>query len=172
MNSIRQIRSKMDGFGGRITLNQLPGPKGVHLVRTPEVGKSACGTPEAEQGPSAEFALALIHGKWKIPILLRLEQGPARLGQLRRLLPRASKKVLTQHLRDMEMNGLIVRTDLSDRVPHVEYALSPSLGIAVLHLINALAQWSLLHGKPSPNWAVAARRMIMRLAQTGLSVCL
>jgi hypothetical protein len=76
VNSIRQIRSKMDGFGGRITLNQLPGPKGVHLVRTPEVGKSACGTPEAEQGPSAEFALALIHGKWKIPILLRLEQGP------------------------------------------------------------------------------------------------
>ena len=77
-------------------------------------------------------------------------RGQARLGQLRRPLPRASKKVLTQHLRDMEMNGLIVRTDLSDRVPHVEYALSPSLGIAVLHLINALAQWSLLHGKPSP----------------------
>jgi DNA-binding HxlR family transcriptional regulator len=149
VNSIRQIGSKLDVFGDRHTPNQLTESKRVHLVRTLEEGKSACGTPEPAQGPSVEFALALIQGKWKIPILLRLEQGPARLGQLRRLLPQASKKVLTQHLRGMETNGLIVRTDLSDRVPHVEYALSPSLGIAVLHLISALAQWSLLYGKPS-----------------------
>jgi len=158
VSSIRQIRSKLDVFGDGRTLNQLTGSKRVHLVRTLEEDKSACGTPEPEQGPSAEFALALIQGKWKIPILLRLEQGPARLGQLRRLLPQASKKVLTQHLRDMETNGLIVRTDLSDRVPHVEYALSPSLGIAVLHLISALAQWSLLHGKPSPQLGCSRRQ--------------
>ena len=151
MSSIRQIGSKLDVFGDRPTLNRLTGSKGVHLVRTLEEDKSACGTPEPEQGPSVEFALALIQGKWKIPILLRLEQGPARLGQLRRLLPQASKKVLTQHLREMQTDDLIFRTDLSGRVPHVEYALSPSLGIAVLHLISALAQWSLLYGKPSPH---------------------
>jgi DNA-binding HxlR family transcriptional regulator len=150
VSSIRQIRSKLDVLGDRRTLNQLARSKSVHLVRTFEDGNSACGAPEPEQRPSVEFALALIQGKWKIPILLRLEQGPARLGQLRRLLPQASKKVLTQHLREMESDGLIVRTDLSEKVPHVEYALSPSLGIAVLHLISALAQWSLLHGKPSP----------------------
>jgi DNA-binding HxlR family transcriptional regulator len=150
VNSIREIRSKLDEFGDRPPLNQLTGSKRVHLVRTLEEDKSACGTAEPQQGTSVEFALALIQGKWKIPILLRLERGSARLGQLRRLLPQASKKVLTQHLREMETDGLIVRTDLSDRVPHVEYTLSPSLGIAVLHLISALVQWSLLHGKPSP----------------------
>jgi DNA-binding HxlR family transcriptional regulator len=130
-------------------MNQLTGSKRVHLVRALEERKSACGALKPEQGPSVEFALALIQGKWKIPILLRLEQGSARLAQLRRLLPQASKKVLTQHLREMEADCLIVRTDLSDRVPHVEYALTPSLGIAVLCLISALAQWSLLYGKPS-----------------------
>jgi DNA-binding HxlR family transcriptional regulator len=149
VNSTRQIRSKLDVFEDRRTLNQLTGSKRVHLVRTLEAGES--GAPEMQQGASVEFALALIQGKWKIPILLQLEQGSARLAQLRRLLPQASKKVLTQHLREMETDGLIVRTDLSDRVPHVEYALSPSLGIAVLHLISALAEWSLLYGKPSPN---------------------
>jgi DNA-binding HxlR family transcriptional regulator len=150
VSSIWQMRSNLDVYGDGRTLNQLTGSKRGHLVRTLEEDKSTCGTTEPERGPTAEFALALIQGKWKIPILLRLEQGPARLGQLRRLLPQASKKVLTQHLRGMETNGLIVRTDLSDSVPHVEYALSPPLGIAVLHLISALAQWSLLYGKPSP----------------------
>jgi hypothetical protein len=92
VNSIRQIRSKLDVFEDRRTLNQLTGSKRVHLVWTLEAGESADGAPEMQQGSSVEFALALIQGKWKIPILLQLEQGSARLAQLRRLLPQASKK--------------------------------------------------------------------------------
>jgi len=94
---------------------------------------------------SAQIAVNLIHGKWKTRILSRLQQGPARLGELRRLLPQASKKMLAQHLREMERDGLVVRKNLSGRVLHVEYSLSESGGYAALHLISMLQDWSNVH---------------------------
>ncbi len=75
-------------------------------------------------------------------ILSRLQHGPARLSELRRMFPEASKKILTQHLRELEKDGLVVRTDLSGRLPHVEYSLSNSRGLAALSLIDTLAEWS------------------------------
>lgn len=97
-----------------------------------------------------QFAITLIQGKWKLAILFRLEKGPARLSQLRRLFPEASKKVLVQQLREMERDGLLVRTDLSDRLRHVEYSLSHPHGLAVLQLINMLARWSTQHARWTP----------------------
>ncbi|HEU4982255.1 MAG TPA: helix-turn-helix domain-containing protein [Acidobacteriaceae bacterium] len=95
------------------------------------------------------FAINLVRGKWKIGIICRLEEGPVRLGELRRLFPEASKKMLTQHLRQMEQDGLIVRSDLSGKIPHVEYSLSNSLGRAVVCLIDFLAQWGAQHTVPT-----------------------
>jgi DNA-binding HxlR family transcriptional regulator len=57
------------------------------------------------------------------------------------MFPEASKKMLTQHLREMEKDGLVVRKDLSGRLLHVEYFLSESMGFAVLHLIGTLTKW-------------------------------
>lgn len=90
---------------------------------------------------SAQFAINLIHGKWKTRILSRLQHGPTRLSELRRMFPEASKKMLAQHLRELEKDGLVIRADLSGRVRHVEYSLSHSLGFAALHLIDTLAEW-------------------------------
>jgi DNA-binding HxlR family transcriptional regulator len=67
------------------------------------------------------------------------------LGELRRILPRASKKMLAQHLREMERDGIVVRKNLSGRVLHVEYSLSDSGGYAALHLISMLQDWSNMH---------------------------
>jgi DNA-binding HxlR family transcriptional regulator len=61
------------------------------------------------------------------------------------MFPGASKKMLTQHLREMEEDGLIIRTDLSTRLRHVEYSLETSLGLAVLHLISTLNEWGSQH---------------------------
>jgi len=94
---------------------------------------------------SAQMAVNLIQGKWKTRILGRLQHGPARLGELCRLLPQASKKVLAQHLREMERDGLVVRKDLSGRVLHVEYSLSETGGFAALYLISILQNWSNEH---------------------------
>jgi DNA-binding HxlR family transcriptional regulator len=90
-------------------------------------------------------ALVLVQGKWKIGILCRLQEGPARPGELRRLFPQASKKMLTQHLRQMERDGLIVRTELSGKVPRVEYSLSTPLGLSAVGLIQHLYQWGTQH---------------------------
>jgi len=94
-----------------------------------------------EECCSIQFALTLIQGKWKIRILSRLQHGPARLSQLRRMLPcSALKRKLTRDLRELESAGLIVRIDPSGRMPYAEYSLSDPLGIAALHLISTLAQ--------------------------------
>jgi DNA-binding HxlR family transcriptional regulator len=51
------------------------------------------------------------------------------------------QKMLTLHLREMEQDGIVVRSDLSGRRRHVEYSLETSLGAAVLHLIGTLTEW-------------------------------
>ncbi len=91
----------------------------------------------------AEFTINLIQGKWKMKILSLLRAGPVRLGQLQKMIPDASKKVLTENLREMEEDGLVTRTDLSDRVRHVEYSLSDSLGSALLPVIEILNAWGI-----------------------------
>jgi DNA-binding HxlR family transcriptional regulator len=57
------------------------------------------------------------------------------------MFPKTSKNMLTQHLREMETDGLVVRKDLSGRLRHVEYFLSDSMGFAVLQLISTLTRW-------------------------------
>ena len=96
---------------------------------------------QAENEWPGQLAMSLIQGKWKMRILSQLQHGPIRLSQLRKIFPDASKKMLTQHLREMEEDGLVIRTDLSARLRHVEYSLETSLGAAVLHLINTLTEW-------------------------------
>jgi DNA-binding HxlR family transcriptional regulator len=105
--------------------------------------------PGAEE-QSVQLAIALIHGKWKIGILSNLQRGPVRLSQLRRMFPLASKKMLAQQLREMERDGLIIRTDLSGRLRHVEYSLSDSGGFAVLQLINTLTEWGSQYASSLP----------------------
>lgn len=92
--------------------------------------------------PAVQFVLSLVEGKWRVPILRQLQHGPVRLGALRRRLSPVSKKVLNQHLRQMAKDGLIVRTNLGGKVPHVEHSLTNPLGCAVLRLLDVMAEWS------------------------------
>ena len=121
---------KADGASYRQECN---GRFGIHVCR------------QAENEWPAQLAISLIQGKWKMRILSQLQQGPVRLSQLRKMFPGASKKMLTQHLREMEEDGLIIRTDLSARLRHVEYSLETSMGVAVSHLINTLTEWGSQH---------------------------
>jgi DNA-binding HxlR family transcriptional regulator len=83
----------------------------------------------------------LFRNKWRINILCAMRSGPIRLGQLARIIPIASKKVLTQNLRDLEAAGIITRSDLSDVVPRVEYELDQGIKTSILGLLDNLAQW-------------------------------
>lgn len=83
----------------------------------------------------------LLHGKWRIHILCALCCGPVRLGQLTRTIPRSSKKILAQNLRDLEAAGVVIRTDLSDLVLHVEYELNEHMREGIVALIEHLSRW-------------------------------
>jgi DNA-binding HxlR family transcriptional regulator len=77
-----------------------------------------------EYSCAAALAIEVLQGKWRIQILCVMREGPVRLGQLGRRIPSASKKVLTENLRNLESAGLIVRTDMSRQVRHLEYDLA------------------------------------------------
>jgi DNA-binding HxlR family transcriptional regulator len=109
---------------------------------------------------SAEAALCLVRGKWKIPILSAMLYGPVRLGELRRLIPRASKKVLVEQLHALEKDGIIVRTDFSGKIKHVEYAISAPLGDQVVNLLQLLSNWGLRNAQ---EMAVAGRTPVPRV---------
>ncbi len=83
----------------------------------------------------------LLAGKWKIQILCAMRAGPVRLGQLARLIPSASRKMLTRNLRSLEGYGVVIRRDLSDIVLHVEYDLDPILRDSICSLLDGLANW-------------------------------
>jgi DNA-binding HxlR family transcriptional regulator len=88
----------------------------------------------------------LFQSKWRVQILCALRSGPVRLGQLVRLIPGASKKMLTENLRKLEAGGVVVRMDLSDLVLHVEYYLEPEMRQAVCALLDHMAQCGNTYG--------------------------
>jgi DNA-binding HxlR family transcriptional regulator len=90
---------------------------------------------------AAALAIELLQGKWKIEILCLMRSGPTRLGRLKRQIPSASKKVLTENLRKLESAGLVVRTDLSGNVRHVEYDLSEPGRTQTYLLLDHLSEW-------------------------------
>ena len=90
---------------------------------------------------AATTANTLFDKKWKVHLLCAMRSGSVRLGELTRLIPGASKKVLTQHLRQLEADGIVVRTDKSDLVLHVEYELSENSRDEVCALLDKLANW-------------------------------
>ena len=69
---------------------------------------------------------------------------PVRFTELRRAVGGISQKMLTQTLRDMERDGLVVRTVYSVMPPRVEYAISP-LGQTVIEPLTALSAWAQAH---------------------------
>lgn len=86
----------------------------------------------------------VIDGKWKPLILNTLKGGTLRFGQLLRKIPEASRKVLTDQLRELEREQVISRTALGNRAERVEYALTP-YGRTLVPVLKAMAEWGKQH---------------------------
>ena len=69
-------------------------------------------------------AIDVIGGKWKPVILFHLMSGKKRHGELRKLMEDATQKMLTQQLRELERDGIVVRRLFDEKPPRVEYELS------------------------------------------------
>jgi DNA-binding HxlR family transcriptional regulator len=91
-------------------------------------------------GCSVERTLSLIDGKWKIVVLYKLLRGTLRFNELRRLIPTVTQRMLTHQLRELEADGLIIRTVYAQVPPRVEYSLSPR-GRSLEPVIMALKHW-------------------------------
>jgi DNA-binding HxlR family transcriptional regulator len=70
-------------------------------------------------------AIGVISGRWKPMIVQRLAQGPHGFGELQRAMPRVTRKVLREQLRQLENDGLVRRRALSPARLGVTYALTP-----------------------------------------------
>lgn len=100
--------------------------------------------PEPNPAQDVESALDIIGGKWKVLIVWRLHDATRRYGELRRLIPNITEKMLIRQLRELEADGIINRTDYQTVPPHVEYSLSER-GRTLLPVLDALCKWAKLH---------------------------
>lgn len=84
----------------------------------------------------------IVFSRWTTPILWALhESGRQRFVELERRIATITPKVLTQRLRQLERDGLIVRTYHAEVPPRVEYEIS-ELGLSLAPLFAVLASWS------------------------------
>lgn len=90
-----------------------------------------------------ELTLELIGGKWKGLILWHIhEKEVLRNGELLRLIPRITQKMLTQQLREMEESGLIRRVIYEQVPPKVEYSLTDH-GKSLRPILDMMLSWGI-----------------------------
>ena len=85
-------------------------------------------------------------GRWKLPILTHLSKGKTRYGELKRIIPNITERMLTLQLRELERDGLIIRTVYQEVPPRVEYELTP-LSSALMPVCLLLHDWGAKHKK-------------------------
>jgi DNA-binding HxlR family transcriptional regulator len=85
----------------------------------------------------------ILGGKWKLVLVFYLLQAPRRNGELRRLVPAITQKVLTQQLRELETDAIITRTVFEQVPPKVVYDIHPNERQPLEPLLQSLCDWGL-----------------------------
>ena len=89
-------------------------------------------------------ALYVIGGKWKLRIIIALKEGHSRFNELQRTIPGISAKVLSQELKDLELNGFFERRVHTDTPVVVEYLPTPYTA-TLKNVLEALSEWGEMH---------------------------
>ena len=96
--------------------------------------------------------LRMLQGKWKTQVLYEFcIHDKIRFGELKKDLPDITNTMLTNTLRDLENNGLIVREQFNEIPPHVEYYFSET-GRDLMPVFYAIMVWGFKHEKDLPNF--------------------
>lgn len=85
--------------------------------------------------------LELIGGRWKAPILYYLSKGTRRFGQIDATITGISRKVLTEQLKQLENDGLIIREYHKELPPRVEYSLT-DFGKSLDVVFTSIVDWA------------------------------
>jgi DNA-binding HxlR family transcriptional regulator len=87
------------------------------------------------------YVMGKIGGYWKPIILYHLLAGSKRYSEIRKAIPAITEKVLIQHLKDLESDGLLQREAKPVVPPYVTYRLTPS-GLALKPVLDAMIVWA------------------------------
>jgi len=103
-------------------------------------------TPETCQRTllSVKDTLYVLNGKWKLPIIIALSEGPLRFKELQRTLENITPKVLSKELKELEMHEFLQRTVHATTPVTVEYSLLP-YSDSLQPAIDELSKWGMAH---------------------------
>ncbi|AEI44769.1 winged helix-turn-helix transcriptional regulator [Paenibacillus mucilaginosus] len=88
----------------------------------------------------AEATIEVIGGKWKTLILCHLSYGPKRTSELKKAMPDITQKMLTQQLRELEEDGMILRTVYNQVPLKVVYELTET-GESLQSILDQMCEW-------------------------------
>ena len=91
------------------------------------------------------FVMEKIGGYWKPVILFNLLGGPKRYSEIKKAMPQITEKVLIQHLKQLEEDGIVIRKAKPVVPPYVTYSLSKS-GQKLYPVLYAMAVWAVESG--------------------------
>ncbi|MCI1821862.1 MAG: helix-turn-helix transcriptional regulator [Megasphaera sp.] len=90
---------------------------------------------------SVAYTLAVVGGKWKWLIIYKLwNNGIQRYGELKKSIPHITHKMLSQQLKELELEKLISRNEYHQIPPKVEYALTEK-GTSLIPILQLMSQW-------------------------------
>ena len=107
---------------------------------------------DGDRACAVEAFLDVLGGRWKGMILFHLLAGTRRFGELRRLLPHVTQRMLTAQLRELEKDGIVNRKVYAEVPPKVEYSLTP-MGKRLDPILRVMGEWGdeymTKHGEPA-----------------------
>ncbi|MFJ9535666.1 winged helix-turn-helix transcriptional regulator [Streptomyces sp. NPDC101225] len=107
--------------------------------------RTAAATSDPEGACPISPVVDIVFSRWTTPVLWSLHTyGRQRFVELERRIARITPKVLTQRLRQLERDGLVVRTYHPEVPPRVEYEIS-ELGRSLAPLFAHLSEWAAAH---------------------------
>jgi len=96
-------------------------------------------------GKPFDYTMSIIGGKWKMHILYWLSRKETlRYGELKKVLGKITHKMLSNQLKELEHDGLIIRKEYPQIPPKVEYSLSEK-GLSLVPIMTSLCKWGFEH---------------------------
>ncbi|WP_431293072.1 winged helix-turn-helix transcriptional regulator [Pedobacter sp. P26] len=89
-------------------------------------------------------ALYVLNGKWKLPLIISLQDGPRRFNEIQKSLGEITPKILSKELKDLELNEFVTRKVFSTTPVTVTYELTP-YSASLERVIDELRDWGLKH---------------------------
>jgi DNA-binding HxlR family transcriptional regulator len=87
-----------------------------------------------------DITMSFIGGKWKTVVLWYLRKDKKRFGELRKLIPNITEKMLSLQLKDLEHDGIVGRKIYAEIPPKVEYFLT-DFGRSLIPMLEEIARW-------------------------------